>query len=121
MISLIRERETRNSPKETKMKTPKTTTNSKTAKATKSEVRDPRFAELDKAIALEPIVTAPAPVTVKVPVIRTAEMRTASALKAAATKTPEQRSNAAKAAWITIRANRAAAALAAAEAQPIAA
>ena len=107
------------------MKTPKTTTNSKTAKATKvtemSEIRDPRFAELDKAIALEPIVTAPAPVTVKVPVIRTAEMRTASALKAAATKTPEQRSNAAKAAWITIRANRAAAALAAAEAQPIAA
>ena len=106
------------------MKTPKTTTNSKTAKATKvtgTSARDPRFAELDKAIALEPIVTAPAPVTVKVPVIRTAEMRTASALKAAATKTPEQRSNAAKSAWITIRANRAAAALAAAEAQPIAA
>ena len=115
------------------MKTPKTTTNSKTAKATKvtenkavvsretSEVRDPRFAELDKAIALEPVVTKPAPLTVKVPVIRTAEMRTASALKAAATKTPEQRSNAAKSAWITIRANRAAAALAAAEAQPIAA
>ena len=117
------------------MKTPKTTTNNKTAKATKvtenkavvsretSEVRDPRFAELDKAIASEkndpadlPIVTAPAPVTVKVPVIRTAEMRTASALKAAATKTPEQRSNAAKTAWITIRANRAAAALEAAKA-----
>jgi len=107
------------------MKTPKTTTKSKTAKATKatdmSEIRDPRFAELDKAIALEPVVTKPAPVTVKVPVIRTAEMRTASAIKAAATKTPEQRSNAAKTAWITIRANRAAAALAAAEAQPIAA
>ena len=109
------------------MKTPKTHTNSKTAKATKvtatSEIRDPRFAELDKAIALEPadlpIVTAP--VIAKIPVIRTAEMRTASALKAAATKTPEQRSNAAKSAWITIRANRAAAALAAAEAQPIAA
>ena len=109
------------------MKTPKTTTNSKTAKATKviatSEIRDPRFAELDKAIALEPaelpIVTAP--VTVKIPVIRTAEMRTASALKAAATKTPEQRSNAAKSAWVTIRANRAAAALAAQAAQPIAA
>jgi hypothetical protein len=43
-------------------------------------------------------------------------MRTASALKAAATKTPEQRSNAAKSAWITIRANRAAAALEAAKA-----
>ena len=71
-----------------------------------------------------PVTTAPvttAPVTpvapiAKVTVIRTAEMRTASALKAAATKTPEQRSNAAKSAWITIRANRAAAALEAAKA-----
>ena len=66
-----------------------------------------------------PVTTAPvtpvAPIA-KVIVIRTAEMRTASALKAAATKTPEQRSNAAKSAWITIRANRAAAALEAAKA-----
>src|SRR5476651_2575803 len=67
------------------------------------------------------VITTTAPVTpvapiAKVIVIRTAEMRTASALKAAATKTPEQRSNAAKSAWITIRANRAAAALVAAKA-----
>jgi hypothetical protein len=103
----------------------------KTTKTPKTETRDARFAELDAQIAkaeTAPKVTAPAivsPAIVTVKVIRTPEEIAASrhnaALKAAQTKTPEQRSNAAKSAWITIRANRAAAALAAQTAVPQAA